>query len=306
MTRIPILAAIACLLLLAQGCDSSPGARPTPRRSSTVPTTGTPTEPTATDADNKRLATAAGRRSVRSVRLPAGSVRLARKPTAVPRDTGFGGWADGATAWYEVPTTRSALGSYLEAHPPRGTTWDGSSGSGPWTSSLSFEPRRQVAPAAYDGPFLEVIWGVVHGKLLVQAHADVRARHVRPADSYVGAGATSVEVRRTAPGRNGHARPPVVLTITTPGIVTRLQRAVDGLHGSYLVPLQYDCPFFGDPPGTLELVFQIDGHVLAFAWQQGCGQQVSVSRDGRTLGVTLDPGTLARTVDRVVRHSRRD
>ncbi|MCW2785902.1 MAG: hypothetical protein JWP74_2419, partial [Marmoricola sp.] len=200
-----VLAVVAALAVAA--CSAGP-VPPASHGAAIVtpPSTTTPSAPSNTDADNRSVALAAARRALRRLRLPPGSARLAGRPHGLPRDTGYGTWSDGPTAWFSVPLGRGAVSAYEHAKPPLGWFSDGS-GESPATSSIEFDPRRQASPARFTGPSLEVVWGDFEGHAVLEAHAEAEARHVRPPQSLVGTAVGRVEVSRVATRTTGTAGP---------------------------------------------------------------------------------------------------
>jgi hypothetical protein len=294
-------------LLAAAACSADPvPPPPTPHSGATGPPTSTSTSTTTVnaDAENKRLADRAAERAIAGVRLPHGTIRLAGRPHGLRRD-GFSLGSAARTAWFSVPLDRYALRRYLQANPPRGMRPDGSSGESPETSSIEFVARRPPTPEKFFGPTMMVTWGDFEGRAVAEVQTYVQPRHVRPPESVVGTGVTSVEVSRTGVIRGFRPSVPVHLTVTSPRTIARLTRAVNRMYGSYLVPLMGSCPFRGDPPLTYGLTFHLGTDVLAFSWQPGCFGQVTVTRNGTALGETLEPGRGSEVVARVIAAARR-
>ena len=300
---------VAALLLAVAACSTDTTPRPAAQSgTSEQPSPTTPpssTAPISTDADNERLAELAADRAIADVRLPHGTVRLAHRPRGVPRD-GFSLGSAAHTAWFSVPLDRYELRRYLLANPPRGMRPDGSSGESPETSSLEFELRRPLTPEKFFGPTMMVTWGDFGGRAVAAVQTYVQARHVRPPESVVGTGATSVEITRTGVTSEGSRRSkPVHLTVTSPTTIERLRNAVNRMYGSYLVPVMGSCPLIGDPPLTYGLTFDVGADVLGFSWQPGCFGQVTVTRNGTALGVTLEPGRASQVIASVIAAARR-
>ncbi|MCW2857640.1 MAG: hypothetical protein JWR52_3255 [Marmoricola sp.] len=296
-------AGLLAAVVLGTAACSAGAAHPAPASSGHAASeTSHPGAQTASDARNQRLAQLAVTRSFSLMRLPAGSTRLPGRPHGVPVNGGFSLWQDGRVAWFSVPLNRSATWTYLRAHPPTGMHWGGGYGQGPDTISMDLYQNRMPDRVAFSGPSFLVIWGDVGDHTLVEMHADVQARHVRPSDSLVGAGVTAVHVTRTRDVGAGSASAPVDLTFTDPVTIAQLRAAVNRMYGNFIDPQVYPCPMSPSPPLVYAITFSGGAHVLAFRWQPGCAYQVTVVRDGRPLPVTLDPGNLDAAVDSVIAH----
>lgn len=156
---------------------------------------------------------------------------------------------------------------------------------------LDLYQNRMPDPAAFAGPSFLVTVGDLGGHTLVEAFANVQPRHVRPAESLVGPGVTSIQVTATHLNR----------TFTDATTIARLRAAANRMYGSSIVPETDSCP----PPvpgvSMTEVVkFSAGPDVLEFRWPPGCFTQITVVHDGRTLGVTLDPVRFSDVLDRVL------
>lgn len=291
---------VVAVLIGATACsggssDPAPGG---PGHSASATTK--PTIPPRTDAENAADARSAQIDALNRLRLPAGSVRLPGRPHGLANDVGFSP-SNGPEMWFRVPMARAALKTYLVAHPPAGMPSDGGYGEGPVTSSLTFFTRHASAPAEFSGPDLLVEWGYFEGSTLLHVQSQIQVRRVRPADSLVPASVTSVDVMRTGAARilNGPTARPVHVTVTDRTWTDRLSSAANGLYGSYVNGAVRMCAMIPDP--ALQYTVTFTGPTtLTFTWRPQCFGQVTVERDGRTLPVTLDPGTLAAAVERVI------
>lgn len=260
-----------------------------------------PGSPPRTDAENAADARSAAIAALSRLHLPIGSVRLPGRPHGLANDVGFSP-SNGPEAWFHVPMARAALKGYLFAHPPTGMPSDGGYGEGPVTSSLAFFTQHASAPAEFSGPDLQVEWGYFNGYTLLHVQSQVQVRHVRPADSLVDpALVTGVEITRTGATRilNGPTATPVHLRVPDQRSINQLSSAANELYGSYVAGAVRMCALNPDP--ALQYVVTFTGPTtLTYTWRPQCFGQVIVVRNGRTLGVTLDPGKFAAIVEHVL------
>lgn len=294
-------ALVAALLLGTTACSNGSAHQTTARPGHSASPTTKPSSPARTDAENAADARRAQIAALSRLRLPAGSVRLAGRPSGLSNDVGFS-ITNGPEAWFRVPMARAPLKTYLFAHAPIGMPSDGSWGEGPVTTSLGFFTQHASEPAEFTGPDLQVEWGYFDGYTLLHVQSQVQVRHVRPADSFVvPAQVTGVEITRTGSTRiiNGPTAAPVHVSAPNRASIDRLSAAANRLYGSFVEGAVRMCAMIPDP--ALQYTVTFTGPTtITYTWRPQCFGQVTVMRDGRTLPVTLDPGAFAAVVEHVI------
>jgi hypothetical protein len=185
---------------------------------------------------SRAMATAAARRLLGALILPAGSRQLGQRP--LPGALREPGESIGATALvdvyrlYRLPGSMAATAAFVQSHFPRGMTAAGNSyGSGP--DVVSAQPRRM--PTGIDA--LELVYTIAsgpHGSSLLRADAQAVWYPPRSAVEYLVASWFRA-VRISAAGVPGDQ-----VTTRNPGAIARLVSHLNSLHAH--PPLVLRCP----------------------------------------------------------------
>jgi hypothetical protein len=256
---------------------------------------------------NRLLAAAESERVLASLPMPADASPLPGRPDGWPNVAMSLGPSDGTltrTAWWSVPTDGAAVESYLTSHVPARMEQSEWVGGGPdGIRTVSYVPDRPTNPETYNGVELLVQWLEIDGRTVLRADTFTPAREVRDPATYVDDEVDAVDVDRVVadPPDNRQAAPVRLTRPANADAIDLLVTSVNALPASTRPAPTGFCPMPGDPPPSVMLTFHTSDGVVRMHRATTCHGQVRVTRDGRPLEPTLDPGDLATVVEEIVR-----
>lgn len=260
------------------------------------------------DAGHRLAAESEATRVLGIAPVPAGARRLRGKPAGWV-GTGVGpGYSNAGLArvrWFSVDLTPAQVRSFVVANQPAGFLQLGSIGHRVGKPNFAmYRSAESSNPPAYTAPELLVQWSPVGDHTVIRVDVSIAALRARSSATLIDFRVTKVLVRRhrtyAADHKNGSYLPSTLTSPEDNQDIATLVGALNRLVPTPLPPPNSLCPTID--MGADRITFKGPDGVLTAYVRHGCMAVVTITRDGRPVPQTLDPGAFSYEIDETIDH----